>query len=371
MKKRILHITSTRYGIGGVEKLLLDMADKYDFSEFEVEYCNLFDNKKGRGVFPTALRQRGLKYHDVKFYSWYQVPQMVFKVANLIKKEKFDIVHTHMLKATIVGQMAAKMAGTAKKVLTRHYTADLVTHNSVIKSADRRLTRAADGIISISDAVRADMLNEGVSASKITIVYNGIDLKPFENVEVKPIDSGEFVIGTVGSLTARKGQRHLIKAMPAVLSKHSGARLVIIGEGPEKNSLETLITELGLKDKVTLMGFQKDVASALSKLDLYVHPSVSEPFGIAVLEAMAARKCVIATGVDGVLEIVSDGKNGILVPPKDPASLAAAICGLIEAPAKMAELVENARKKVEEDFSIEKTVSEYQIFYKDILSSQK
>src|SRR5688500_12738880 len=109
MKKiRILHLTSTRYGIGGVEKLLLDMSDKYDADRFDVSYCNLFCDADGQGVFPVAMRERGLTVYEVKGRSLSDIPQMVSSLARLLRQERFDVLHLHMLQATIVGGLAVR-----------------------------------------------------------------------------------------------------------------------------------------------------------------------------------------------------------------------------------------------------------------------
>ena len=161
-KIKILHVTSTRYGIGGVEKLLLDMSDKYDFSRFDISYCNLFCDKNGEGIFPTTLRQNGLQYFGLKENRSGQIPQMIRSLSRLIKDEKFDIVHTHMLMGTIVGQLAARWAGRVRKILTRHYTSALVNHNFLVQKTDLWLTAKSDGVISISDAVKKDMIASGI-----------------------------------------------------------------------------------------------------------------------------------------------------------------------------------------------------------------
>lgn len=367
MKIKILHLTSTRYGIGGVENLLLDMSDKYDFSRFDLSYCNLFCDNNNNGVFPTALKQRGLRYFDIKGNSWYQVPQMTFDLLKLLKREKFDIVHTHMLGATIIGQATAKMAQSPCKIVTKHYTDDVVKHNRLIKKLDLQLTRTSDRIIAISEWVKNDMLSQGIPESKISLILNGIDLNLFKLPSAEndgdEIKKSEFVIGSVGSLTKRKGHQYLIEALPRILEKHPQARVVIIGEGPEESNLRKLMKQLNVEDKVTLKGFQKEVFRLLREFDLYVHPSINEPFGIAILEAMAAQKCVVATTVEGIPEIVIDGETGFLIAPMNPFELSLVICCAIENSDETKMMGEKGRKRVEDCFRIEKTVEKYQNLY--------
>lgn len=369
MKTRVLHLTSTRYGIGGVEKLLLDMSDKYDFSRFEIAYCNLFCDKNGEGVFPTALKQRNLRYFQIDGNRWYHIPKMLFNLISLLRREKFQIVHLHMLKATILGGLAARFAGKTKTILTKHYTDELSKHNKIVNILDNFFTKNADNVAAISDYVKNDLIKLSVPESKITVILNGTDLKAFDKLSecYFPLpDSelgGKFLIGTVGSLTARKGHRYLLQALQIVLRKHPNLHLIIAGEGPEREKLENLIEEMKIKNNVTMLGFKENIAPLLRKIDVYIHPSVNEPFGIAILEAMAAGKCVIASSVEGVPEIITEGENGLLVPATDVESLAQAISTALDNLSQTKRMGQSGRKKVEDTFSIEKTVENYQNLY--------
>lgn len=373
MKTKVLHLTSTRYGIGGVEKLLLDMSDKYDFSKFEISYCNLFCDKNGEGVFPTALKQRYLKYFHIEGNRWFQMPKMLFRLITLIKREKFQIVHLHMLKATILGGLAALFAGKTKTILTKHYTDELSRHNKIIKGLEYYFTKNADAIVAISDYVKKDMIKLSVPAEKITVILNGTDLEAFDKLSKSDFtlpDSdweGKFIIGTVGSLTARKGHQYLVRAMKLVLEKYPNLHLIVVGEGPERERLKDLIEETEIGSNVTMIGFRENVAPFLRKIDVYIHPSIHEPFGISILEAMAAGKCVVASRVEGVPEIITEGENGLLVPAADKEALAEAIIAVLNDSLHTKKMGENGRKIVEAKFNIEKTAESYQNLYIKII----
>jgi glycosyltransferase involved in cell wall biosynthesis len=374
MKKvKVLHITSTRYGIGGVEKLLLDMSGKYDTERFDISYCNLFCDADGKGVFPVELRKRGLKVFEVKGKRWAEVPQMVFRVVRLLRSEKFDIVHLHMLKATIVGGLASQFYRGTKVVLTKHYTDILSKHSAAIKKLDNHFTKSANKIVAISEYVKADMVNLSIPTEKIVVIYKRTDNSAFDplakeswpNPDVRK--EAAFLIGTVGSLTARKGHKYLFEAISIVAERYGEIRLIVIGEGPEKQRLTDISKELGLGDRLTMAGFQENVAPLLKSLDLYVHPSIHEPFGIAILEAMTAGKCVIGTNVDGVPEIVLDGRTGILVNPASSSEIANAICRLMEDPSLLQRLGTQGREVVKERFMIENTVRGYENIWQNVM----
>lgn len=363
---KVLHLTSTKYGIGGVEKLLLDMSGKYDSKRFEVSYCNLFCDANGKGVFPTMLRERNLKVFDIKGKRWKELPRIVFDLVRLIRKERFDIVHLHMLQATSIGGLAARIAGHSKVVITKHHTFESSKQPPFVKKLETLFTKNADCIAAISEYVRDDMIALSVPAEKISIICNGTDVNAFDErarEEPKSRFPDSPVLGTVGSLTERKGHEYLFKAMPIIAKQFPNVCLLVVGEGPEKESLKKLADEFGLESTIIMVGFQENVAPLLKQLDLYVHPSIHEPFGIAILEAMTAGKCVVATAVEGIPEIVIEGESGFLVPPEDPAKLAEVICRALNNIDKIREMGANGRKRVEKVFNIESTVGKYQDLY--------
>ena len=366
-------MTSTRYGIGGVEKLLLDMSDKYDFSTFAVSYCNLFCDAGGNGVFPNALRSRGLRCFDIPGRRASEIPRMIAALVRLIKCEHFDVVHLHMLQATVVGSVAAKLAGNSRVVITKHYTDVLGGRTVGIRRLDRLLTRRADHIVAISEYVRNDLLRLSVPKAKISVVYNGVDLAAFE-ARAAESESVEFqgapLLGTVGSLTERKGHKYLFEAMTSIVARFPGAHLIVAGEGPELKRLEKLRAELNLETAISIIGFRKNVASLLRGVDLYVHPAIHEPFGIAILEAMAAEKCVIATAVEGVPEIVIDGGTGYLTTAGDARALAKTIINSLENADEVRLLGKNGRQRAEKVFEISKTVRSYERVYKSVSSNR-
>lgn len=367
MKKvKVLHITSTRYGIGGVEKLLLDMSARHDTERFEISYCNLFCDAGGDGAFPKELRARGLNVIEIPGNRWVDVPKMAFRLAKVIRSERFDLIHLHMLQATIVGGFAAMLSRGVKRVVTKHYTRNLSNHPAAIKKLDNFFTKTSDKVYAISEYVKADMVADSIPAEKIVVIYNGTDISAFDKLAeenstvLDRISDGEFLIGTAGSLTERKGQKYLLEAIPIVAATHPNVRLLVIGEGPERERLNSVLKEIDIGDRIEMLGFQKNVASLLKSLDLYVHPSINEPFGIAILEAMAAGKCVVATNVDGVPEIVRNGETGLLVDPSDPAELAKAIIHFIENPVQLDQFGKEGRKTVENRFEIGITVRQYE-----------
>ncbi len=370
MKKiKVLHLTSTRYGIGGVEKLLLDMSEIYDLSNFEFLYCNLFCDQNGDGAFPLALRAKGLKQFNINGSRMINLPRIVFELAKLIKLENVDVIHTHMLQATIIGQLVAMLFRRGKRIVTRHYTDVEVVNRRIYYILDKYVTQRCSDVIAVSNSVKRDLMFQGISESRISVVHNGIDLTGFDNAASQSADilpklkENTYIVGCVGSLMKRKGHDWLIKAFSLVLKHHENARLLIAGEGPEYANLKNLTKQLRLENEVRLIGFHGEIPKFLKEIDLFVQPSRSESFGISVLEAMAAEKCVIASNTGGIPEIVIDGQTGILVEPGNVKELANAISEVMSNPSKYKQFGHAGRNLVETKFNVANTVKGYQSAY--------
>ncbi len=122
MPIKVLHLISNKYGIGGAEKFLLDMSEEFDTGRFSISYCNVFSEENS--VFPDEIRKRNLEFFEIKGTSWTNLPQLVRQLINFMRREQFDIVHTQLLQGSIVGQLAARLAGVPVRVITRQYTND-------------------------------------------------------------------------------------------------------------------------------------------------------------------------------------------------------------------------------------------------------
>lgn len=177
----------------------------------------------------------------------------------------------------------------------------------------------------------------------MSVIHNGIDLEMFEkdlfhftSQEKQKIrnqlfkaKNGETIILTIAALHPRKGLKYLIKAYKEIYEQKNDTRLIIIGEGPEKNELKKLAKKLKIADHIEFLGHQENISRILKTCDIFVLPSIKEAFGLVLLEAMAAQLPIVATNVGGIPEIIEDRKTGFLVPPQDSRALAQALLMLI------------------------------------------
>ena len=257
-----------------------------------------------------------------------------WRLSRIIGELKPDVVHAHDPHAIAAASLAlafnTSLAGPALIASRR------VAFHLKPNAFSRWKYRQVDCFVAASDSIHQTLLNDGVEASKVVTVYEGIDVHRIQ-AEPPAHVHAEFwlpthapIVGAAGALAAEKGQRHLIDAASLVVREVPDARFVILGEGDLRPSLERQIRELHLDKHVLLPGFRPDVLAFLRAFDLFVMPSIAEGLGTSLLDAMAASKATVATTTGGIPEVVVDGQTGILVPPRDHHALAQAISRLLK-----------------------------------------
>jgi glycosyltransferase involved in cell wall biosynthesis len=297
----------------------------------------------------------------------------VRELAAYLRREEIDLLHAHMFRAEVVGARAALAAGMPVVMAT--------VHSSRVRSAVDVATLAAltpvmDRLIVPSASIAAKVRAEGRGAASFSIVPNGVDLARFDAPLVACALRHEFgiphrapLLGVVARLEPEKGHRYLIEAMPAILRGASETWLVIVGEGSLDGELRALAAALPApaRDRIVFTGRREDVAAITGEIDAAVLPSLREAQGISVLEAMARRRPVVASAVGGIPEVLTDGLDGLLVPPADPAALAAACIRLACSPELRDRLGEAGRATVEARFSLDAMVRRYEDIYDEEL----
>lgn len=367
----IIKILYVNYSLdtGGIETLILELSRRIDKTRFSPAVCVFADNgrlhdefaKSGIPVF--VLR----KAQGTDFF-------LPLRLAGLIKKEKFNLVHTHNQAAWFYGAPAARIAG-AKIIHTNHTTADY--HNYHARRwhlIEWMLSLVTQRITTVAKSVADYMIQrEGISPAKIEVVYNGVKTELYE----PDVDSSKkrkelaltvnnFVIGNVARLVSNKDHQTLINAFKIIAERIPEARLVIAGDGPLKNELQDLAKGLGLQDKIKLLGNRRDVPELLKTFDIFALSSLREGFPVVLLEAMAAGRPVVSSDVDGNAELIINDETGLIVPPGQPQVMAEAIEKLFKNPEKTKSMGLNGKKRVKEFFSFEIMISRYERIYADL-----
>ncbi len=234
--------------------------------------------------------------------------------------------------------------------------------------------------IAISRQIEQSLITGGVSMSRVRTLYSGIDCSSRQSTRddqairrLIGVPNEAVLLGTVANLFPRKGYEVMLRALPAIVHAVPTVHYVIVGSDDHgyADRLTRLASELTIADRVHIVGFQDPVQPFLAALDLYLHPALMEGFGIAVVEAMAMGKAVVATTTGGLPEVVAQGETGLLVPPGDAESLAEAAIFLLENKFKREQMGVCGRMRAQERFSLDASVAHMEQLYGDVLGTQK
>ena len=292
-------------------------------------------------------------------------------LTGLLRSGAADVVHAHNGRTALSAALAVRRAGRGRCVMTQHFLEpNHVTQRgpkaAASKMAHHWVTAQMSAILAISEAVKASLLARGEApASKITVVPNGIappDAALPGGAEAMRrslgIPSDAPLVVCAARLEPEKDVASLVASMRHVREVLPNAHCLLAGTGTLRADLEEQIRGLGLGDAVHLLGFRPDALALIAAADLFVLPSLAEPFGLAILEAMALGKPVVATRAGGPLEIVVEGETGLLVPPASPPALAEAILGLLSDPAEASRLGANGLARFKACFTADRMAQE-------------
>ena len=334
---RVLHVHRMR-GIGGSERHLLTLLPALAERGIDPLFLGLDDPTWDASDFYDALRVPAIRIPAPRDLD----PLLL---ARVVRASRADIVHTHLVHADVYGGIAARLRG-AKLVSTKHN--DDPFRAGAFRYVERALGRAADRVITITEALRRFTVEQvGLPAGKVETIHYGLDDLPAAWGENPPDDvpADARILLAVSRLTAQKGVDVALRALPLL---PPDTMLVVLSEGPDRAQLERLARELGVEQRVYLLGRVPDVAAWLRRANVFVHPARWEGFGLAVLEAMLAGLPVVASRVSSLPELVVDGETGYLVQPDDPAALALGIAQALDRPA----LGVAGRERAQREFSV-------------------
>ena len=310
-------------------------------------------------------------------------PGALLRLARLVRDEQFDLVHTHMDLADYYGALAARARRGVALVSTKENADEFRTRRTWKRPPFLLLEHlsyaAADAVIAVSEGLVEFLARaEGLPRHKTVVIRNGVDPEfgaeaPARTAARRLLglpDEGP-IVGTVGRLAEQKGQMDLLRALPVVLREQPGARVAIAGEGPLRPALLREAERLGIEGRVHLLGHVSDPRIAHAAFDLFALPSIWEGLPVALLEAMAMARPVVAARAVGVVETIDDGVEGLLVPPRDPAALGAALARLLRDRALAARLGEAGRTRVVERHSLEGVARSVDALYRDVLRRRR
>lgn len=362
---RILQICSARQ-IGGGERHLADLANGLTRRDHNV-FAALIPSS------PLLAELSSLPEQNIV-----QAPMRnalnvssALKLARFASENRIQIIQAHVARDYPLAALAARRSS-AHLILTRHV---LFPMNRAHKLTLRRTDRVIAVSQAVADRLRAQRI---FGEDKIVLIHNGIDVDRFargrEDRFTRNKDANQKLrVGMIGHLAPIKGQEDFIHAAAIVCRQRRDVEFVIAGEdksrsGEHRRSIETLIAELNLEQHVSLIGWVDDVARLLPNFDLFVSPARSEPFGLSIIEAMAAGVPVIATASEGARELIDDQQTGRLVPIGNSEALADAISGLLADSELRERLSAEAQRRVRDRFSLERMLDATEDVYREVLS---
>jgi glycosyltransferase involved in cell wall biosynthesis len=354
-------------GPGGAERLLVAAAGEHSAAEFEITCAYLLPWKQqlvgdlaDRGVASTCLDVRDER--DVRWAA---------RLRRLLADHPVDIVHAHSPYPAGVGRLVARTLPSRirpKCVYTLHNTwGSFARPTRVIAGATMRMDAAR---LAVSEQVRASL--PAAMAERTEVLVHGIDLRAVRAQVDRDgvrrelgLSADEVVVGTVANLRPQKDYPNLLAAARILADRDVPVRILAVGQGPLEAEIRAEHHRLGLAGIVTIMGERSDAVRVMSGCDAFVLASNNEGLPVAVMEAFALGMPVVATAVGGVPEAVHDGQNGLLVPPRDPAALAAAIESVVADPVRRSALATAAAASAEQ-FDVRRTVDRIEAIYRAV-----
>jgi glycosyltransferase involved in cell wall biosynthesis len=367
---RLLHFAED----GDTSGFFPQLATHHDRRRFEMHFATL---KPIAPWLAQHMENQSVPWFSLDCAHRLSYPIGMLRLARQLRRLRIDVVHTHLFDPSVVGLLAATLAGTGIRVHTRHHSD---YHTRIDRPwhvrLDQLCTRLSHGVIAVSEHTAEHLRGrEGAPPRKVHVVRNGIDFarvrissaEAVARVRAELAPPGTDLVVVPARLHAEKGHAHLFAALPGLRRRTRRPwTLCLAGRGPAEADYRSQLRALGCDDLVQFLGFRRDLPDVLAAADLVVLPSVAEAFGLAVAEALYLGCAVVATRVGGLPEIVEDGSDGVLVPPAAPDALTDAIVSLLDDPARRRALGARGRKKIENGFSFEVMVRGYEAVYRDV-----
>jgi len=391
-KTKIIHII-TRLDKGGSAETTLQTVSLLNQKKYELFLAHGLSLESNMSNMEKELVERDLSLAKAKNVKVFTIPSLVRRLSfkndllafisiyRLIKRIKPHIVHTHTSKAGWLGRLAAFLARVPIIIHTPHghvfhsYYGPFLTKIFVI--AERILSLMTDRITALTDRERDEHLEQGIaSIEKFVIVHSGVMLQQIMNMNIDVergkkklgIPQNSIVIGAVGRLVPIKGHKFLVSAAKRIIREFDNTVFVFVGDGYLKSRLERQAEYLGVRKNIIFTGWRKDVIEALNLFDILVLPSLNEGMGKVLIEGMALGKPIVASSVGGIIDLVEDGDNGILVPPRDSNALEEAILKLIRNKNLAQKLGKNGKARVYPEYDTFVMVRQIEDLYEDMLS---
>jgi glycosyltransferase involved in cell wall biosynthesis len=352
---------------GGTERLVIEICQRLPMGSVPAVCC-----LDAPGEWAAELESAGTSVVALHRRSGFQ-PRLGSRIARLAREYDVQVIHCHHYSPFVYGAIAKLLRPQCGLVFTEHGRLGDTAPSQKRRAVNPWFARIPSAIFAVSADLKRHMIAEGFPEDRVEVIYNGIRIverfSASERTAVRvgvglPIDAP--VVGTVARLDPVKNLDLLLKAHASVLTEVPGARLAIVGVGPEQSALEAEARALGIADRVVFLGYRNDAQRVMAAFDVYVNCSTYEGVSLTILEAMAAELPVVATRVGGNPEVVVDGQTGVVVAGRQVPPLAGAVARLCVDQSARRAMGEAGRLRVEREFSIERMVDDYRRVYESI-----
>lgn len=368
-KIKVMHVRDSS-GIFGAERVILAIGKNIDRKRFDIQLLCMRRPEGRNGSLVRKAREVGIKTESVNVNGRLDLGA-ISKIKKILSENGVQIIHSHDFKSDFYALVASLNSG-IRKISTAHgSTRDSWLKRFYLYWDEKVFYRAFDRIVAVSEDLKIFLKCKGIPADKIQVIQNGLDFQMLraETSKETPLDlpSGKTLFAVIGRLYPDKGHRFFLKALKIVLETNPDAFGLIIGDGPEQESINRQIRQLRIEQHIKLCGVRSDMQAIYDRIDCLVISSLTEGLPYVLLESMANRVPVIASAVGDVPTLIEDNVTGRLVPPGDAASLARCMMHLLDNPESARAMAEAGEVRVSSGFSAEKMVRQTEELYMRLL----
>jgi glycosyltransferase involved in cell wall biosynthesis len=369
-------ILENSFDMGGLEKKLFDLLGLFDKSHFEIIVCCLKDG----GYFKDSIEEMGIRFYDGLLMHKYD-GFAYRRLARIINSEKIELLYSFLHPNAVIFSFLARSMGRIRAWVLSIHAMGSSTGGRLVKPYLKPFLGRVDRFIAVAHTHKDYLVDvEGLPKGRIDVIYNGVDVgkyhpgPPNHRLAVElGMSERSVIVTTIASLKPAKCLDVLLHAASEVVKSYDDTMFLIIGDGPERENLQSLARKLGLEKKIVFTGTRDDVHDLLRVSSLFVLPSRrgTETFPNVLLEAMATGLPVVSTDVGSVREMVEDGASAYVVPPENPEELVQAISRLLQSPKKMKAFGERGREIVNDKFTLDGMRSKREELFSDLLCAAR
>lgn len=378
----------TPIDFGGAERVSLNLLKAYDKEKYNIVPVLLIRPWEEKTFFAMEIEKLSIDYLSIPVAArpledgkdYFRILRCYRILFSIIQQGAFDIIHTNGYFADILGIPLAKFFRISH-MSTCHGYIDNDINLRLYNIIDIFLLKYSNQIISVAGDIKNKLIERGISKNKISTITNSVSLPTITDKRISEIrvlirrdlniKNNETLIGYVGRLSQEKGLKYLLTAGKELLNAGLPVKIILIGDGPLREDLESSMDTLGLQNDIIFTGFKKDVKAMLPALDMFILPSLTEGTPMALLEAMSYGIPVVATSVGGIPLVINNRKNGLLVSPSNSSEIVNAAMELINDKHLREKVSKGAKNSVQERYNLKKWVRKIESFYLDLTEKNK